>query len=90
MVGYAIGRSIDARLALAAHEAAIAAHRPLHGCLCHADLGSQYPAVGYREQLARHRLIGSMSRRGNPYDAKAESFIKTLKVEAVYLVLCHQ
>ncbi len=27
-----------------------------------------------------------MSRRGNPYDnAKAESFVKTLKVEAVYL-----
>jgi transposase InsO family protein len=27
-----------------------------------------------------------MGRRGNPYDnAKAESFIKTLKVEAVYL-----
>ena len=31
-------------------------------------------------------LIGSMGRRGNPYDnAKAESFMKTLKVEAVYL-----
>ncbi len=30
-------------------------------------------------------LVGSMSRRGNPYDnAKAESFMKTLKVEAVY------
>jgi len=29
-----------------------------------------------------------MSRRGNPYDnAKAESFMKTLKVEAVYLVV---
>ena len=28
-----------------------------------------------------------MSRRGNPYDnAKAESFIKTLKVKAVYLM----
>ena len=27
-----------------------------------------------------------MSRRGNPYDAKAESFIKTLKVEAACLV----
>jgi putative transposase len=28
-----------------------------------------------------------MSRRGNPYDnAKAESFMKTLKVEAVYLM----
>ena len=29
----------------------------------------------------------SMGRRGNPYDnAKAESFMKTLKVEAVYLM----
>jgi putative transposase len=36
--------------------------------------------------LAAHGLKGSMSRRGNPYDnAKAESFMKTLKVEAVYL-----
>ncbi len=36
--------------------------------------------------LAAHGLTGSMSRRGNPYDnAKAESFMKTLKVEAVYL-----
>ena len=36
--------------------------------------------------LAAHGLVGSMSRRGNPYDnAKAESFTKTLKVEAVYL-----
>ncbi len=32
-----------------------------------------------------HGLVGSMGRRGNPYDnAKAESFMKTLKVEAVY------
>jgi len=30
-------------------------------------------------------LVGSMGRRGNPYDnAKAESLMKTLKVEAVY------
>jgi len=37
--------------------------------------------------LAEHGLAGSMGRRGNPYDnAKAESFIKTLKVEAVYLM----
>ena len=36
--------------------------------------------------LAAHGLVGSMGRRGNPYDnAKAESFMKTLKVEAVYL-----
>jgi putative transposase len=35
--------------------------------------------------MAAHGLKGSMSRRGNPYDnAKAESFMKTLKVEAIY------
>ena len=41
----------------------------------------------YRDlELARHGLRGSMGRRGNPYDnAKAESFMKTLKVEEVYL-----
>src|SRR3954463_6576980 len=39
----------------------------------------------YRKLLADHKLAGSMGRRGNPYDnAKAESFMKTLKVEAVY------
>ena len=47
---------------------------------------SQYASARYRELLARHELVGSMSRRGNPFDnAKAESLIKTLKVEAVYL-----
>ena len=46
---------------------------------------SKSAASAYRELLAQHGLIGSMGRRGNPYDnAKAESFIKTLKVEAVY------
>ena len=49
--------------------------------------GSQYAATDYRKLLAQHGLVGSMGRRGNPYDnAKAESFIKTLKVEAVYLM----
>ena len=46
---------------------------------------AQYAAQGYREALLRYSLVGSMGRRGNPYDnPKAESFMKTLKVEAVY------
>ena len=46
---------------------------------------AQYASAVYRKTLSDHKLIGSMSRRGNPYDnAKAESFMKTLKVEAVY------
>ena len=87
VVGYAISRSIDARLAIAALKAAIRARQPPRGCIHHSDRGSQYACEAYRKLLANHGLIGSMGRRGNPYDnAKAESFMKTLKVEAVYLM----
>ncbi|WP_240790220.1 IS3 family transposase [Roseomonas sp. HF4] len=85
VVGYAIGRSIDARLTLAALRAALEARRPAADCIHHSDRGSQYAAKPYRDLLDAHGLRGSMGRRGNPYDnAKAESFMKTLKVEAVY------
>jgi putative transposase len=87
VVGYAISRSMDARLAVAALKAAIRVRRPPTGCIHHSDRGSQYASEIYRALLADHGLVGSMGRRGNPYDnAKAESFMKTLKVEAVYLM----
>lgn len=86
VVGYAISRSLDARIAVAALKAAIRGRAPAKGCIHHSDRGSQYASEIYRALLAAHGLVGSMSRRGNPYDnAKAESFMKTLKVEAVYL-----
>ena len=86
VVGYAISRTIDARLAVAALERAIALRRPLPGCVFHSDRGSQYASEKHRALIAAHGFTGSMSRRGNPYDnAQAESFMKTLKVEAVYL-----
>ena len=85
VVGYALGRSIDARLTVAALRAAIEGRRPPAGLIHHSDRGGQYAAEAYREVLAGSGLIGSMGRRGNPYDnAKAESFMKTLKVEGVY------
>jgi len=87
VVGYAISRSIDARLAAAALKAASSARNPPRGCVHHSDRGSQYASETYRAVLREHGFVGSMSRRGNPYDnAKAESFMKTLKVEAVYLM----
>jgi putative transposase len=47
---------------------------------------AQFSSETHRAVLAAHGLVGSMSLRGNPYDnVKAESFIKALKVEAVYL-----
>ena len=85
VVGYAISRSIDVRLTSAALRVAIENRKPPPGCVHHSDRGSQYAAKAYRTLLADHDLVGSMGRRGNPYDnAKAESFMKTLKVEAVY------
>ena len=49
-------------------------------------MGSQYASDEYRPALSSYKLIGAMSSRANPYhNAQAESFMKTLKVEEVYL-----
>ena len=58
VVGYAISRSIDARLTIAALNAAIERRKPPSGCVHHSDRGSQYAAERYREILAAHGLVG--------------------------------
>jgi putative transposase len=86
VVGYGLGRNIDTRLTTAALNAAIKTRAPLPGCVFHSDRGAQYAASRHRRILKQHGFVGSMSRRGNPYDnPQAESFMKTLKVEAVYI-----
>jgi putative transposase len=70
IVGYAMSRRIDARLTLAALDAAIALRRPPPGCVHHGDRGSQYAAEKYRGRLREAKLVGSMGRRGNPYDCE--------------------
>nr|WP_276573574.1 MULTISPECIES: integrase core domain-containing protein [unclassified Bradyrhizobium] len=48
----------------------------------HSDRGIQHDCGDYADLLQRHDIAPSMSRVGNPYDnAKAESFMKTLKQE---------
>jgi putative transposase len=85
IVGYAIGPTLDARLSLAALDAAIDSRQPPPACVHHSDRGSQYASKRYRERLVDAGLLGSMSRAGNPYDnAHAESFMKTLKHEEIY------
>jgi len=73
VVGYAISRSIDARVAAAALKAAINARDPPRGCVHHSDRGSQYACETYRAVLREHGFVGSMGRRGNPYDAQGRS-----------------
>ena len=69
IVGYAIGRSIDARLTVAALKAAIERRKPPAGCIHHSD--SQYAAAGYRKVLGAAGMIQSMSRKGNCWDCES-------------------
>jgi putative transposase len=91
-IGWQLGKYLDTQLTLDALNQAI--HQrwdsSLHGLIHHSDQGVQYASTDYVNQLKKHDIQISMSRKGNPYDnAFAESFIKTLKYEEVYLKEYH-
>jgi transposase InsO family protein len=85
VIGWALDTHLRASLATAALKTAIAARQPPSGSLIHhSDRGVQYACGEYTALLEAHGIQSSMSRVGNPYDnAKAESFMKTLKQEEV-------
>ena len=85
VVGWALDNHLEARLALEALDMALADRMPRPGTLIHhSDRGVQYACHDYSARLEKHGLRPSMSRLANPYDnAKAESFMKTLKAEEV-------
>ena len=82
-LGWSLGRRLDAALATSALKMALRDRKPdVH----HSDRGVQYASGEYTSLLKENGIAISMSRKGNPYDnAKAESFMKTLKCEQVYL-----
>jgi putative transposase len=85
VVGWALDTQMQVKLVMSALMMAIEARRPRAGCLVHhSDRGTQYACGEYTDVLKAHGILASMSRLGNPYDnAKAESFMKTLKQEEV-------
>ena len=85
VIGWALGRTLESDLAVEALQMAIRRGRVEPGLVHHSDRGVQYASRAYTDLLTEHRIQISMSRPGNPYDnAKAESFMKTLKYEEVY------
>jgi putative transposase len=85
VIGSALGRTLEAELAVAALRMALIERQPAAGLVHHSDRGVQYASHVYTEMLKQHRATISMSRKGNPYDnAACESFMKTLKQEEVY------
>lgn len=85
VVGWALEKSLAARLTIAALEQAIAERNPPPGLVHHSDRGVQYACAEYVARLRTQQMVSSMSRPANPYDnASCESFIKTLKREEIY------
>jgi transposase InsO family protein len=84
VIGWALDRTLEDELPLAALRMALS-HRSVEpGLVHHSDRGSQYASNDYTDLLKAYQIDISMSRKGNPWDnAACESFMKTLKYEEV-------
>jgi putative transposase len=85
VIGWALDRTLEDDLAIAALKMAFRRRSPPEGLTHHSDRGVQYASNDYTGLLKERGVRISMSRKGNPYDnAACESFMKTLKYEEVY------
>jgi len=84
IVAYAMSRRADSEMVKEMLEKA-APRLTDKGTMLHSDQGVLYRTAGYRELLAEHSMIQSMSRKANCWDnAPMESFFAVLKTECFY------
>lgn len=82
IVGWSMDTSMTASLVNDALTMAIWSRKPGKGLIWHSDRGSQYCAKSHRAILKDHKIIQSMSRKGDCWDnAISESFFSTIKRE---------
>jgi transposase InsO family protein len=85
VIGWALDRTIEDDLSLAALRMAYEQRQPPSGLVHHSDRGSQYASGDYTGFLKDHDCQISMSRKASPWEnAGCESWMKTLKYEEVY------
>jgi putative transposase len=85
VIGWALDRTVEDDLTLAALAMALELRRPLAGLVHHSDRGSQYASGDYTGLLKAHGCEISMSHKASPWEnAGCESWMKTLKYEEVY------
>jgi transposase InsO family protein len=85
VVGYAMSARLSASLVTSALEQALTHRQPPADVVLHSDRGSQYASEEVRSMIIAHRLVQSMSGKGNCYDnAITESFFHTLKTEMIH------
>jgi putative transposase len=85
VIGWAMDKRMKAELVCDALQMALWRRRMPKGVIVHSDRGSQYCSKKHQALIDKHKLICSMSAKGNPYDnAVAESFFHSLKVELIH------
>lgn len=86
VIGWELGESLQTSLAILAFERAVADRSVPTGIIHHSDQGIQYASGDYVRRLQELGFEISMSRKAAPWEnARAESFMKTLKAEEVRL-----
>jgi len=85
VIGWALERTVEDDLTLAALCRALELRQPAPGLVHHSDRGSQYASGDYTDLLKAHGCQISMSHKASPWEnAGCESWMKTLKYEEVY------
>lgn len=85
IVGWAASNNMRTELCIKALDNAVRLHHPPAGLIHHSDRGVQYCSYEYQEFLKKHKMVCSMSRKGNCYDnACAETFFSSIKCELLY------
>ena len=84
VVGWSMQSRMHSVLVEGALLMAVWRRHPKHEVIVHSDQGVQYTSDACQRFMREHKLVSSMSRRGNCYDnAVAESFFHSLKTERV-------
>ena len=87
VVGWSIDRRMTSELVKKALNMAVMYRQPPKGLLHHSDRGSQYASHTYQEELKKHGMVCSMSRKGNCWDnAVVERFFRSLKTEQTIII----
>jgi putative transposase len=85
IIGWEARDRMKKDLAICALNKAIAIRQPKPGLIQHSDRGSQYASYEYRKILRAHKMLPSMSGKGNCYDnSMVETVFKTIKSELIW------
>jgi putative transposase len=85
VIGWALDRTLEDELPVAALRVALEQRQPAPGLVHHSDRGSQYASKDYTDLLKTRGCQISMSHKASPWEnGGCESWMKTLKYEEVF------